>query len=222
MTAHSKDRQAFGRNLKSATSECIDYIRSQIISRRWDDGEAIVIDQLVRELGVSHTPIREALRGLESEGFVEYRPRVGARVIGVSRAEFEELVALQLLLEPVVLERSVELAPEGAFDLAEQKMLEHAVREEGTPFDPDIWDFYRALYQPSKMTRTLDIISSNWNLYNRYISVGWGSSIETFDEDLKQKTQILELCRSREADKAVAMLRKHIKWSVGHFDTNLT
>ena len=221
MSPLSPEQQVFRRNTKSATSECIDYIRSQIVSRRWSDGEAIVIDQLARELGVSHTPIREALRGLASDGFVEYRPRVGARVVGVSRAEFEELVALQLLLEPVVLERAIQIAPDGAFDLAEEKMFERADRKEGTPFDPGVWDFYLALYQPSKMKRTLDIIASNWNLFNRYISVGWGSSNDTFKEDLEQKKHLLELCRSRNVENATSALRDHIKWSVSHFEANL-
>ncbi|MBR9852368.1 MAG: GntR family transcriptional regulator [Rhodobacteraceae bacterium] len=222
MTTLSREQQVFRRNIKSATSECIDYIRSQIVSRRWADGEAIVIDQLARELGVSHTPIREALRGLASDGFVEYKPRIGARVIGISQAEFDELVDLQLLLEPKVLERAIQIAPDGAFDLAEEKMLERESIKEGTPFDPGVWDFYLALYEPSKMKRTLDIIVSNWNLYNRYISVGWGSSEDIFKEDLEQKKRILDLCRSHQGKDAAKMLRSHIKWSVGHFKANLS
>src|SRR3954469_8979398 len=64
-------------------------------------GSRITVDGLVRELEVSHTPIREALGRLEGEGLVVKTHLVGYNAAPqVTRRRFEELYELRLLLEP--------------------------------------------------------------------------------------------------------------------------
>src|SRR5262245_61848983 len=64
-------------------------------------GSRITVDGLVRELEVSHTPIREALGRLEGEGLVVKTHLVGySAAPQITRRQFEELYELRLLLEP--------------------------------------------------------------------------------------------------------------------------
>ncbi len=56
-------------------------------------------DALARELGISRSPIREAISQLSTEGLVEYRPRSGAYVKALSRREYEELYDIREALE---------------------------------------------------------------------------------------------------------------------------
>lgn len=85
----------------SLATEVYDAIFSQLMALRIPPGSRITVDNLARELGVSQTPIREALGRLEGEGLV-----VKTHLIGYSAApqitarQFAELYELRLLLEP--------------------------------------------------------------------------------------------------------------------------
>jgi len=74
-------------------------IRSAIIKGRYKPGERIPEGDLASSLGISRTPIREAFRKLESEGFVEIIPRKGAVVAGIDPKEVEDLYEIKSTLE---------------------------------------------------------------------------------------------------------------------------
>jgi DNA-binding GntR family transcriptional regulator len=76
-----------------------DAIRSAIVAGRYLAGERLLEDQLAQELDVSRNPVREALQGLATEGFVEIEPRRGARVAVISRERAIELFEVREALE---------------------------------------------------------------------------------------------------------------------------
>ncbi len=61
-------------------------IRERILSGDYRPGHRVVIDSLATELGVSALPVREAIRRLEAEGLVVFRPNAGAHVAPPTRA----------------------------------------------------------------------------------------------------------------------------------------
>lgn len=75
------------------------YIRSKILVGEYPLGSALRTNRLAAEIGVSRTPIRDALRSLETDGLVVIRPRVGARVASLDIDEFTQLCAMRLALE---------------------------------------------------------------------------------------------------------------------------
>jgi DNA-binding GntR family transcriptional regulator len=97
-----------------------DTIRERILSGTYSPGYRVVIDALAAELGVSALPVREAIRRIEAEGLIVYRPNAGAQVAPADPRLFvEELSVLALLegnatalaaplLEPAELERLAE------------------------------------------------------------------------------------------------------------------
>ncbi len=85
----------------SLAGNVYDAIFAQLMSLQIPPGARITVDTLVRELNVSHTPIREALGRLEGEGLVQRSHLVGYRAAPqVSRDRFDELYELRLMLEP--------------------------------------------------------------------------------------------------------------------------
>ena len=76
-----------------------DEIRQAILSGRFAQGQRLVEDRLAEELGVSRNPVREALRTLESEGFVRIAPRRGATVARLSPDEGREVLEVAAALE---------------------------------------------------------------------------------------------------------------------------
>jgi DNA-binding GntR family transcriptional regulator len=74
-------------------------IRERILTGAYSPGFRVVIDALASELGVSALPVREAIRRLEAEGLILYRPNVGAQVAPAEPGLFVDELSLLALLE---------------------------------------------------------------------------------------------------------------------------
>jgi DNA-binding GntR family transcriptional regulator len=76
-----------------------DYIRQRVLSGQYAPGQTLATNQLALEIKVSRTPVRDALRQLESDGLVTIRPHYGARVKSMDFEEFREMCVMRLALE---------------------------------------------------------------------------------------------------------------------------
>ena len=86
--------------MKSVNTDiAYDHVRQRILSGEYGPGAALMTEALAEEVGVSRTPVRDALRKLEADGLVEIQPRLGARVKQFDRQEFREMCELRLALE---------------------------------------------------------------------------------------------------------------------------
>jgi DNA-binding GntR family transcriptional regulator len=88
-----------------------DALLGQLMSLRIVPGSRVTIDALTRELGVSQTPIRDALNRMEADGLVVRIPHAGYRIPPqITRDRFEDMVEVRLLLEPAAARRAAERA----------------------------------------------------------------------------------------------------------------
>lgn len=84
-----------------------DYLREALVDGVIKPGERIVERTYAEKFNVSRTPIREVLRKLEMEGFVEYIPRRGIVAKGLNAAEIEEIYAIRISLERLAIRTAV-------------------------------------------------------------------------------------------------------------------
>lgn len=91
-----------------------DQIRGRIVRGELPPGSKMVERELADSLGVSRVPIREALRMLESEGFVQVVPRRGVVVKVLSRTDVEELFDVRESLEALTARRAAERVSEAS------------------------------------------------------------------------------------------------------------
>ena len=78
-------------NVTSLREQVYDHLRQQIHQGEIRPGVLINLDRLSRELGISKTPLKEAIIRLECEGFVEILPRRGIRVKKITSREIKDL-----------------------------------------------------------------------------------------------------------------------------------
>lgn len=81
------------------TDVAYDFIRKKILSGEYPPGFALMTELLAKEIKVSRTPVRDALRKLETDGLVAIRAHVGASVKKMDLKEFREMCELRLALE---------------------------------------------------------------------------------------------------------------------------
>lgn len=95
--------------MKKVSSEiAYEYIRRRILSGDFPPGFSLTADYLSKELGVSRTPIRDALLKLEAGGLVSISPRIGATVKQMDIGEIGEMCDLRLALESHAAGRAAE------------------------------------------------------------------------------------------------------------------
>ena len=100
---------------RSLRQQIHDYILEGIVGGRWKPGERIVERRIAVELEVSQTPVREALRALETVRLIESAPNKGVRVRRLTAADLEEIYPVRAGLEQVAAELA---APRLARDTA--------------------------------------------------------------------------------------------------------
>jgi DNA-binding GntR family transcriptional regulator len=77
----------------------VDFVKDAVISGRLRPGERVPEQEIADNLGISRTPIREAFRQLESEGFITVTPRKGAVVSPITDKDVSEFYSIKSLLE---------------------------------------------------------------------------------------------------------------------------
>ncbi|OZC81545.1 GntR family transcriptional regulator [Rhodococcus sp. 06-418-5] len=123
-----------GRSRTSAstsTTRALTAIRDLVFSGELAPGARLGEVELAELLGVSRTPVREALRQLAAEGLIDLSPNRGARVISFSTAELDSVFELRSTLEPKMTGLAAARATES--DIAELDDLARSMVKIGTP-----------------------------------------------------------------------------------------
>lgn len=141
-------------------------IRDMILAGAVLPGERLNEEQLSAAIGVSRTPVRDALRRLEAEYFVSIRANRGARVSGWDDADVEDLFQLRAILEGFAARLAAQRStPEHVSDLRKQiEAIDRALRAKPNP-DLDLFlqanaRFHQIICGASENARLSDMITS--------------------------------------------------------------
>jgi len=116
-------------------------IKDAVTSGQYGAGEYLREEQLAKSLGVSRTPVREALRRLDADGWVETRPNYGVRVKAWTLQDAREIFEARLLVEPYLAGRAA--LSIGVSDIERLQTLADAMLEithrPSTPESSEAW-----------------------------------------------------------------------------------
>ncbi|AER67395.1 transcriptional regulator, GntR family [Thermovirga lienii DSM 17291] len=188
-------------------------LREAIFRRELKDGDKLVESELAEKLKVSRTPVREALRMLESEGLVERIPRKGLFVKGLSKEDIIEIYSIRQALEAVAIRAVCKNITDE--ELAELKKL-YAQMEDAFEKGDDnklsalSQKFNEAIVAPSNMPRLLSLITTYHEYLSRLRSLSFSRSLRKV-QALKEHGQILEAVSERDADKAERLVKEHLE-----------
>lgn len=125
---------------RSGTDEAYDYLKRRILLCELSPGEELREAGLAESAGFGRTPVREALRRLVQEGFVEVRPRQGYRVAPITLASVHDVFELRLLLEPAAVEFAIRRAPREAITALHDLAHAHYVHGDQESYERFIVD----------------------------------------------------------------------------------
>ncbi|MFF9866466.1 GntR family transcriptional regulator [Streptomyces sp. NPDC013953] len=91
----------------AAADRVYTHVKQAVLDRRYQGGTLLTEGELAEAVGVSRTPVREALLKLEMEGLLKLYPKKGALVLAVSAQEIADVVETRLLVEEFAVRRAV-------------------------------------------------------------------------------------------------------------------
>ncbi|WP_312427577.1 GntR family transcriptional regulator [Lacrimispora sp.] len=187
-------------------------LRQAILKGELAPGERLMEIQLAERLGVSRTPIREAIRKLELEGLVLMIPRKGAEVAKISEKSLRDVLEVRRSLEELAIELACQrMTPEAVEELEKkQEEFKEAV-EQGNPMEIAETDeaYHDVIYKGTCNDRLVQMINNLREQMYRY-------RLEYIkDEDKRQillleHDNILKAVRLRKVQEAKEAMREHI------------
>lgn len=187
-------------------------LREAIIQGKLRPGERLMEIQLAEEMGVSRTPVREAIRKLELEGFVVMAPRKGAYVSDVSVKDIVDVFEVRSALEGLAAGLAAERITSEEMDQLEMSLVKiNAISEEDLDaiVEGDAC-FHEIIYRASRNERLTQIITQLQEQIRRFRMTSLsrpGRQKNALDEHKK----IVEAISDRNVDLAQTLAREHVE-----------
>lgn len=187
-------------------------IEDAILNDEYKNGESLNELKISKELGVSRTPVREALMQLELEGLVRTIPNKGAVVVNISEKDIDDIYAIRMKIEGLAAKFCTEKINNDELESLEKivELQEFFLSKNDTE---QIWrldgDFHKIIYNASG-SRPLRFILTNFHNYIRH-----ARDISVHTEGRAEKTvsehrAILDAIKNNDGDLAELLTARHI------------
>lgn len=190
-------------------------IREDILTGVYKDGEELREITLGEKLGVSRTPVREALRQLELEGLVAIVPNKGAYVTAITQKDVRDIYKIRSLLEGLCARWAARNITEQQIEELEETVFlsEFHLHRDGEGRARQVSEldgkFHQVLYEASD-SRILEHVLKDFHKYvkmARQLSVG---SSDRAEQSIAEHKEILEAVKCKDEDLAEKLADKHI------------
>jgi len=188
-------------------------LREAIIQGRLEPSERLMEIQLAEEMGVSRTPVREAIRKLELEGFVVMVPRKGAYVAGISVKDIVDVFEVRAALEGLAAGLAAERATTEELEEMERAVLQIYEVSSGTNLNTLVerdTNFHELIYKASRNQRLVQIVIHLKEQIQRFRTTSLalpGRGRHAVEEH----KNIIEAISSRNVELAGNLAREHIE-----------
>ena len=187
-------------------------LRQAIITGEFAPGERLMEIALANRLGVSRTPVREAIRKLELEGLVVMIPRKGAEVAKITEKDLRDVLEVRSSLE----ELAAELATERMNDEIKAKLekalqnFKEAIESENNAAiaDRDV-EFHDVIFEATGNARLIQIISNLREQIYRY-RLEYVKDTEYHVTLLKEHQELVKAMSEGKKEEARKIMKKHI------------
>ena len=195
----------------SLADQVFERLEAEILSGKYQRGEVVTELQLCAELGVSRTPVREALRRLSQEHLIEESPR-GTVVLGVVRKDFEDMCAIRLRIEGLAVRGFIDnLSEDSLRELREAVEFQEFYLNKSDPDHIKAMDsrFHELIYQNCGSAILCDTLSPLHKKVQKFrrLSIEQAGRAET---SVREHRAIYEAIAAKDADLAERLMNEHI------------
>ena len=201
----------------SLADQVFEKLENDIIQGVYPRGEILTELKLVAQLGVSRTPIRDALRRLEQERLIEDTGK-GSRVVGITEEDLEDIMNIRQRIEGLAAYYAAKnMTPEGLAELTHIVDLQDFYYDKGDAeqlrqVDEQFHDLICYLSERTVIMDTLIPLHRKTRRYRRISMEDWSRTVNT----RKEHKAIFDAMASGDADLAESLMAKHIENAKKH------
>ena len=209
---------------RTMAAAALEQLRQAIILGELKPGEPLRLEDLARSLGMSISPIREAVRQLEALGLAEHVPHHGAKVMPLDIEELRELFSIRLALESMALRWAAArftAADEEAAGAAIEHLREARARNDAGEAVAAHAAFHFALYAAAGSSALIRTIRPAWESCERYRPALLLASGELPQRHEELDDELLAACVAHDAGRAERALHEHLDLATGFYAVEL-
>lgn len=189
-------------------------LRKDILQGKLRQGEKLTEQQICDEYNVSRTPVREAFRQLELEGFIETIPNRGAFVVGFSPQDIQDMYELRKSYEVLAVKWAIERITKEEYEKLEEafEFMEFYTQKQDMEKMLNInMNFHELIYRASH-NRMLYHILSSYQLYIKQSRTQSRSDVSSgyLDEILSEHRAIFESFKNKDVEAGIAAVSRHL------------
>jgi len=207
-------------HVNSLRGKVFNQLRQQILTGVYKPGDSLIELRLSEELGVSRTPIREAIRQLELEGLVQSIPNKGVIVKGISEQDVEDIFIIRTMIEGLAARWAAEkITEEEIKELQEALEFEefYTIKNDARHLMTFDSKFHEIIFRASKSRPLMHVLST----FHSYIQSARNNSFETPgrpEKALEEHRAIFEAIKNKDADTAEKLTIQHIRNASNNFN----
>lgn len=201
---------AMPRRRRQATHELVaDVLREAITTGHLPANAPLLQDEIADQLRVSHIPVREALRQLQSEGLVTYQPNRGATVAALTTAEIREIYDIRILLETAAIRAAATRLSPAELEQAHVILAKAERATDGAAWGALDVQFHQLVYHLDGRPRLGEMIAGLLRRVDRYW-LSHGLMLKHRAEFEAEHRELLSALARRDADAAATLLERHL------------
>ena len=187
-------------------------IREDILSGKYEQNEELRENTIAQELGVSRTPVREALRQLELEGLVTIIPNKGAYVNGISEKDIHDIYVIRSYMEGLCARWACEKMTESCLkDLDEVvELTEFYIRKGNTEQIVELDNRFHELLYRACDSKWLDHMLTDFHHYVERVRMKSLADPKRAEKSNEEHRAIVEALRKRDGAEAESLAHEHI------------
>ena len=187
-------------------------LRKAIITGELQPGERLMETQLGEKLGVSRTPIREAIRKLELEGLVVMVPRKGAQVAQFTEKDIQDVLEVRAALEALAARLACSRMDDRSFLKLQLAIAEYSYAAKNkdleTMIEKDV-EFHDIICSATQNDKLIQLFNNLKEQVNRY-RITYLKNVEDSETVVAEHNEILRALQNKEEDVASKLASKHI------------
>ena len=212
----STQGQKDGRDKYSLRGRVFQSIREDILSGRYEQNTELKEAAIGAELGVSRTPVREALRQLELEGLVTIIPNRGASVNMITAKDVQDIYVIRSMLEGLCARWATQSITAEQLDSMEETLCLSEYHTSKKNYEK-LYEldslFHEQLYEAGG-SRILNHILSDFHDYVKMVRKATISTSSRSVTSTEEHRAIFEAIKEKDPDKAEALAKEHVKHTI--------
>jgi DNA-binding GntR family transcriptional regulator len=200
----------------SAAQKAYDFIKWAILNSVYPGGQLITEGALADEVGVSRTPVREALLRLEVEGLLTLLPKRGALVATYSEQDVEDVLDARWLVEMHTaaksFDRRSELLP--GIEAIHERMKRNRREHDTAGFTASDREFHEAIVDAAGNAVLSAVYRMLRERQTLFTSVMMRGRVDRMDEAIAEHERIIEALRGDDAKAFEDVVAAHLAWSI--------